>query len=341
MSLVIIGTNYKYSPIEIREKLSFSPKQAESALLLLKEKLLCEAGVILSTCNRVEIYLTGNDIESNVFKVINFISQYHEVDIEKISSYIYVYKGKDALKHLFTVCCGLDSLVIGETQILGQVKQAFFQSEYVGFMNSFLRRVFQYSITFAKNIHQKTRISEGKISVGSLAVDFIKEHFKCLSNENVLIIGTGKVTSLVLSYLRENNPKKIFITNRSFEKAKILSDEIGAEAIHFEELSIILDKINIIITATASPNFILSKDDFVEFKEHNVFIIDLGMPRNVDPKVREIRNINLFTLEELETVIKKNFEIKRQKAEEIKNIIDKEVEKIWFTKSEQEPVLLL
>ena len=339
MNFIIVGTSYKYSPIEIREKLSFHGNKAFHALLLLKERLILQAGIILSTCNRIEIYLDGNNIESS--EVIDFISKYHKIDAKKISPYIYTYEGKQALKHLLTVACGLDSLVIGETQILGQIKQALLQSEQVGFMNNSMKSIFQYSIQFAKNIHRKTKISEGKVSVGSLAVDFIKEHFECLSTKNILIIGVGKVTNLVLSYLKESNPKTMFIANRNFEKAKVLSDKIGARAIQIEELSTVLGTIDIIITATACPSFILMKDDLAKFAKHNFFIIDLGVPRNVDPKVKEIKNINLFTLEELETVIKRNLEIKKQKAENVKELIDIEVRKIWSTKLEQEPVLLL
>lgn len=339
MSFTVVGTSYKYSPIEIREKLSFHGNKTFHALLLLKERLISEAGIILSTCNRIEIYLDGNNIKSS--EMIDFISQYHKIDAEKISPYIYTYEGEQALKHLLTVACGLDSLVIGETQILGQIKQALLQSEQVGFLNNLMRNIFQYSIQFAKNIHQKTKISEGKISVGSLAVDFIKEHFECLLSKNILIMGVGKVTNLVLSYLKESNPKTIFIANRNFEKAKVLSDKIGARAILFEELLTVLGTIDIIITATASPSFILMKDDLAKFVRHNFFIIDLGVPRNVDPKVKEIKNVKLFTLDELETVIKRNLEIKRQKAENVKELIDIEVGKIWPTKLEQEQVLLL
>lgn len=341
MSFIVIGTSYKYCPIEIREKLSFQGNKAIDALLLLKEKLFLEAGIILSTCNRTEIYLSGNGIESNVYEILELVSFLSQVDVKKIKPYIYVYSGKQTLKHLLNVACGLDSLVLGETQILGQIKQALIQSEHIGFVDKFMRDIFQYSMQFAKDIHQKTKISEGKVSVGSLAVDFIKEHFECLSSRNILIIGIGKVTNLVLSYLKENNPKTIFVTNRNFEKAKILSSKIGIEAIQFEELSDVLNRIDIIITATASPNFILMKDDLVKFTDRNFFIIDLGVPRNVDPKVREIKNINLFTLEELETVIKKNLEIKKQRAEKVKELIDREVKKIWSTELEQEPVLLL
>jgi len=343
MNLVVVGTNHKYSPIEIRERLSFSNKRIQDALLFLKESSCLEAGVILSTCNRVEIYASSKRLETAVFKVIDFLSRYHEIDKERFSPYLYIYKDRQALKHLLTVACGLDSLILGETQILGQIKQALFEAESVGFTNDFLRVMFYHGIYFARKIHRETKISEGKVSVGSVAIDFIKERLGGLSGKNILIIGVGKVTTLVLKYLKEEKPNVVFISNRTFEKAKVLAGQIGAKAVRFDALPYFLNKADVVITATASPHFILKKETLEPIINHRLLIIDLGLPRNVDSGVKEIKNIELFSLEDLEEVIKKSLEIKKQEAIKVKEIINKELGKIWekFTELELEPVHLL
>lgn len=327
MSFIVIGTNYKYSPIEIREQLSFSEKKAQDALSLLKENVLFDAGVILSTCNRVEIYISSKDLEMATLEIVDFLSQFQGIDKRKLLAYLYVHKKGQALKHLLTVACGLDSLVLGETQILGQIKQAFLLAESIGFVNDFLKDVFHYSVYFAKKVHRQTKISEGKVSVGSLAIDFIKEYFGKLSEKDILIVGVGKVTNLVLSYLKEENPRSVYITNRSFDKAKTLADQIGASLVPFEELSTFLNRVDILITATASPSFILKKEDLDNVIDRNLLIVDLGLPRNVDPEIKGIENINLVSLEELDTVIKKNLEKRKQKATKVKEIIDEEVKR--------------
>ncbi len=342
MNLIAVGTNHKYSPIEIRERLSFSNKRTQDALLFLKESSMLEAGVILSTCNRVEIYASSERLETAVFRIIDFLSRYHEIDKERLVPYLYIYKDRQALKHLLTVACGLDSLILGETQILGQVKQAFLEAESVGFTNDFLREMFYCGIYFARKIQRETKISEGKVSAGSVAIDFIKERLGRLSGKNILIIGIGKVTTLVLKYLKEEEPNVVFISNRTFEKAKVLADQIDAKAVRFDVLPYFLNKADVVITVTASPHFILKKETLDGIINHRLLIIDLGLPRNVDPRVKEIKNIELFSLEDLGGVIKKNLEIKKQEAIKVKEIIDKEVGKIWekFTELELEPVHL-
>lgn len=342
MNLVVVGTNHKYSPVEIRERLSFSKKRTQDALLFLKERSVLKAAVILSTCNRVEIYASSEELEAAVVRVIDFLSRYHGIDKERFLPYLYIYKDRQALEHLLTVACGLDSLIFGETQILGQIKQAFLESENVGFMHDFLREIFCRGIYFAKKIHQETKISEGKVSVGSVAIDFIKERLGGLSGKNILIIGVGKVTSLVLKYLREEGPNVVFISNRTYQKAKVLAGQIGARAVRFDALPYFLNKADVVITATASPHFILKKETLDGIINHRLLIIDLGLPRNVDPWVKEIKNIELFSLEDLEAVIKKNLRRKKQEAIKVKEIIDKEVGKIWgkSTELELEPALL-
>lgn len=342
MSFILVGTNHKYSPIELRERLSFSKKRLKDAINFLRERKVLRGAVILSTCNRVEIYASAEDSKVGMREIEDFISRYHEIDKKKISPHLYIYEEKEAMKHLFSVACGLDSLILGETQILGQVKFSLLEAESVGFVDGFLREVFYSAISFAKRIHTETKISEGKVSVGSTAIDFIKERIGTLSGKNILIIGVGKVTELVLKYLRKEDPKVVFVSNRTFEKAKELAFQIGAKAVRFDDLRQFLKKADVVIAATASPHFVIKKETVEKAISHKLLIIDLALPRDVDHQVKEIENVDLFCLEDLDTVIKKNMEKKIQEAEKAREIIDTEVERLWneLTESELEPVLL-
>lgn len=343
MNLVVVGTNYKYSPIELRERLSFSRKRIRDALFFLKERDVLKAAVILSTCNRVEVYASADELEIGIREIEDFISRYHEISKAKLSPFLYRYKDKEAIRHLFLVSSGLDSLILGETQVLGQVKFFFYESESVGYVDGFLRKIFFSAFSTSKRVHRETRISEGKVSVGSLAIDFIRERLSTLSGKNVLIIGAGKVTELVLRYLRQEQPNVVFISSRSFEKAKELAAQIGAKAVRFDKLNQFLREADVVITATSSPHFIIKKE-IVEgtIGSCRLLIIDLALPRDVDPRVKEIENVDLFCLEDLDTVIKKNMEKRSQEAYKANNIIDIEVKKLWneLIELEPEPALL-
>ncbi len=344
MNFILVGTNYKYSPVQTRERLSFSKKRLKDALYFLSETSVLRGAVILSTCNRVEIYASAGDSKDGIREIEDFISRYHEIDKRKISPYLYICEDKEAMKHLISVGCGLDSLILGETQILGQVRFSFSEAESAGFVDRLLKKIFHSAFSIARRIHTQTKISEGKVSVGSIAIDFIKKRIGALSGKNILIIGVGKVTELVLKYLEKENPNVVFVSNRTFEKAKELACRIGAEAVRFDDLRQFLKEADVVITATASPHFVIKREtlETVMCGNHSLLIIDLALPRDVDPGVKEIESVDLFCLEDLETVIKKNTEGRIQEAKKAGEIIDIEVEKLWkeVTKLEQEPALL-
>lgn len=342
MNLIVVGTNHKFSPIELRERLSFSKKGLKDALRLLKERGALRGAVILSTCNRVEIYACVENTESGIKIIVGFISRFHEIDKQRVLPYLYIYEGEEAVRHLFSVTCGLDSLILGETQISGQVKHAYLQAREIGFVDEFLEKTFIESLSFAKMIHKETKISEGKISVGSIAIDFIRKRLGNLSHKSILIIGLGKVTELVLRYLKKERPNVVFISNRTFEKAKALASQINAVAVRFDRLRESLKKADVVITATASPHFIIKKETLVGLINRELLIVDLALPRDVDPLVKEIMGVELFCLEDLDTVIEENMKIKKREAQKAKKIIDIEVGRLWerITELEQEPALL-
>lgn len=329
MNFFVVGTNHKYSPLRLREKLSFSRKKLKDALFLLKERDLLNGAVIISTCNRVELYADSNNLEKGIEEIKRFLSGFCEIKKEAFLPCIYIYKEKQALKHLFSVSCGLDSLIIGETQILGQIKSSFFEAQRINFTKGCLKNAFYSAIAVAKKVHADTKISEGKISVGSVTLDFIKERFSELSDKNILIIGVGKVTKLLLQYLKKERPRVVFISNRTFGKAKVLASQIGAETIRFDKLKQYIKMSDIIITATASPHFIIKKEVLEGIGNHNIFIVDLALPRDVEPEVKNMRNVELFYLEDLESIINENRKKRFQEAKKTKHIIETEAERLW------------
>ncbi|MFH0732594.1 MAG: glutamyl-tRNA reductase [Candidatus Omnitrophota bacterium] len=342
MNIVVTGTNHKFSPIELRERLSFSSRRLGQTLFLLKERPVFKGAVILSTCNRVELYASAEDPAAGITELQNFLCRFNEIAKERVLPYLYTYEGKEAIGHLFSVACGLDSLILGETQISGQLKAAFLEARNAGFTDKHLDAAFNAAITYAKMIHRETAISEGKASIGSLTIDFIKEKFNGLAGKNILIIGAGKVTELVLRYLKAEKSRVIFISNRTFERAKELASSIGQSAVRLEKLPELLKQADVIISATTSPHFIIKKETLGSAIPRRLLIVDLAVPRDVDPKVREMKNVEIFNLEDLSFIVQKNLQKKRLEAERIEKLISQEAALLWqkLTVLEPEPALL-
>jgi len=349
MSFIAVGTNHKYSPIGLRERISFSKKRIGDALDFLQETTLLKAAVILSTCNRVEIYASADFAEDGIDEIKNFLSRFYEIDEKALFPYLYIYRDECAIRHLFRVSSGLDSLIVGESQIMGQVRDALYESEKRGFAGYSLNKIFDSAVLAAKKAHSLTNISKGKVSIGSVAVDFIKEKSGDLSGKNILIIGVGKVTGLVLKYLEKEGRNVVFLSNRTFEKARFLADQIRAKAVRFDNLKEYLARADIVITATKSPHFIIKKETLSEtfnlqssaFSRKGLLIVDLALPRDVDPKVKDIDGVELFDLEDLSAQIQKNIDRKRFEAQRAECIIEIEGERLWqeLLELEQEKAL--
>lgn len=342
MTFFVIGTNHQFSPVGFRERLAFSKSTRRDALALLKEKNVLNGAVIVSTCNRVEIYASARDPQEGIRAIMDFLSEYKEINRSILHAYLYTFTGREALRHLLKVCAGLDSLILGEMQVSGQVRMALDEAQNAGFVDETLTDIFQAATANTKKIHAGTKIFEGKVSVGSVAVDFVKQRTGPLAGKNILIVGVGKVTELVLKYLREERPSVIFVSSRTFDKAKALAESIGGRAIRFDRLREGLKSADIVITATASPHCILKKETFAGI-ERPLFIVDLGMPRDVDPEVAGMRSVELYTLEDLDGVIKANKDQKEEEGKKALAIIDHEINFIWkkFSKLEREEACLL
>ncbi len=326
MKVILLGINHKTAPLKVREKYSFSKKRVDDVYRLLHNEVIKEA-VILSTCNRTEIYAT-TDYPERAKKFLCDglgIRNYEE-------QYFYFLENEDVIKHLFQVAGGLDSQVVGESQILGQVRNAYCQAKELGMTGKYLNKLFQKAIEVGKIVREKTKISEGNISIGSVALKMIENLCGNLKNKKILIIGTGKIGELVAKYLVDRGITGTFVANRTYKKAKELAEKINGKAVRFSSLRDEIRVTDVIISATASPHLILEKElvqEIMESREKPLCIMDLALPRDVDPEIKNINNVVLYNLDDLNLLIGENYKKRMKEAKKAEKIIEEEVKKIW------------
>lgn len=325
MELIAIGINHKTAPVEVREKFSFSAKQALEDNRLLKESAFLAENLILSTCNRVEIYAVAGRNKDCADNIKSFLAQFHNLNLLDYQDKIYIYKDKEAVRHLFGVAAGLDSMVIGEMEILGQVKKAYqdaYQSRTTG---KVLNRLFEKAFNTAKKIRTDTFIGQGVVSVSSVAVRLAKKILGQLKDKEVLIIGTGTVGEQLVLYLKKNGIKSILVANRTFEKAKSLADKFAACAISFEDFKARLAQVDIVIASTGAPHCIMHKEDILSVmpkrKQRPLFIIDLAVPRDVDDEVNKIDNVYLYNIDDLGKLVDENIKLRKSQFDDCHKII--------------------
>jgi glutamyl-tRNA reductase len=329
MNFIVVGTNHKYSPIEIRERLSFPKRKISGAVADLTGSGWINAAVIISTCNRVELYANAEDTDMGIRTLKGFLSNYHHQDAVKIEPYLYMQAGRDAITHLFKVSGGLDSQILGESPILGQVRAGFGEAKEAGYTDTFLEDIFSRAIKLGEEIREATAISGGDISIGSVVKDLIKERIGGLEDKKILIIGVGKISESTARYLNNEKASTVFVSNRTFEKAEELAREVGGIAVRFDRLKEKLREADIIISATTSPHFILRKEDILETTRRPLLIIDLAVPRDVDPKIKSINGVELLCLDDLSYMIEKKLDRRKREIPEALRLIEKEVDDIW------------
>lgn len=325
MDLFLLGISHKTAPVLIRQRYSLSKDKIKESLLKLScNKMIAEC-VILSTCNRTESYI--------VTTLVDLAKEYLYKELEIIyedKGLFYLMKDKDVVRHILRVASGLESQLIGETQILGQVKDAYLMAKELGMTGRYLNRLFQKALEVGGDIRKKTKISDGNLSIGSVAIRLIENLLGRLNERKILIIGTGKIARLVTIYLAKRGISGVFVANRTYERALRLSREIGGKAVRFESLKDNIKDIDIIITATASTNFILESEvikEVMESRKRPLFIIDLAVPHDADPRIKGISNVVLYNLDDLSSIIEENFKKRMIEAKKAEGIIEKEVER--------------
>ena len=327
MQLALIGVSHKTAPVEVRERLAFPSDKIRAALASLLEKTHAAEAMILSTCNRVEI-VVAQGLDAQL--VQDFICEYHQIPAESISQHLYSYKNADAIRHLFRVTASLDSMMLGEPQILGQVKEAYRLASAAGTIGSGLSPLLDRAFAVAKRVRSETGISNSAVSISYAAVELARKIFGDLSGKTVMIIGASKMGELAAKHLRRNGVASVLVTNRTFEKAVEIAKIFEGAAIPFEHFSDHIDRADIVISSTGAPHFIITRqlaEQVIRNRRNNpVFFIDIAVPRDVDPSVNDIDNAFVYDIDDLQQVIDSNMKERMKEAGRAEEIVDREVQ---------------
>jgi glutamyl-tRNA reductase len=329
MNIITVGLSHKTTPVEIREKLSFPSQTIGEPLNRLCTSYGINEGVIISTCNRVEVFAVTRDIEKGLWQVKKFLSDYHNIPLEGLDEHLYTYTAEDAVKHLFRVCAGLDSMVIGEPQILGQAKDAYGYALQHKTAGVIMNKLFHKAFSVAKRIRTETKIGSSAVSISYAAVELAKKIFGTLQGKSVMLIGAGEMAELAARHLLSNGVQEILIANRTYEKAIEVAKSFNGTPIMFREFTHYLKKVDIIVTSTAAPRFIIHPEQIEEVikerKNRPMFFIDISVPRNIDPLINNIDNIYLYNVDDLQGVVEANLKERVKEAKEAEAIIHEEL----------------
>ncbi|MFH1092635.1 MAG: glutamyl-tRNA reductase [Candidatus Omnitrophota bacterium] len=328
----MVGLNHRSAPIEVREKFAFAKTSLEEALTRLKNDTQIQEGVILSTCNRVEIYALGLADKKINGALIDFMDSFHKVSKSSYEKYLYTFNGIEAIKHLFRVSSSLDSQILGETQILGQVKDAYLKARQTGLVSRVFPFVFEEAIKIGKRARSETQIGYGAVSISTAAVEMARKIFGALDKKMILIVGAGKIGELTAEYLYSRGAKMVLVANRTFSRAQQLAKKFNGQAIAFDGFLKAIIEADIVISSVNAPHVLLKKDMMSKIissrKGRPVFIIDLGLPRNIAPDVNTLDNVYVFNLDDLKRVKDANLEDRLKEAEKIEDIINDHLKKI-------------
>jgi len=326
MSIVAVGINHKTAPVAVREKISFNPDRLTLALQEMLSSVQCKEAAILSTCNRTELYLVQDEhVEITKERVVQWLEQHHNVPAATIVPSLYWHTDQHAVNHMMRVACGLDSLVLGEPQILGQMKQAYSQAKAAGSMSLVMDRLFQRTFGVAKQVRTDTEIGASAVSVAFAAVNLAKHIFAKLEKVNVLLVGAGETIELVAKHLYENKVGKITVANRTLSRAENMAKQIGADVITLAQVPDKMGKADIVISSTGSTLPIIGKGmvehALAQRKHRPIFMVDLAVPRDIEEQVADLEDVFLYTVDDLQGIIAKNMENRRKAAQEAESIV--------------------
>jgi glutamyl-tRNA reductase len=328
MSLLALGLNHKTAPVDVRERVTFGPDIIVAALRSLLDKPGVEEAVILSTCNRTEIYCGLAGAEPDEIK--QWLSDFHGLELETISPYLYQHDEKEAIKHLLQVACGLDSMVLGEPQILGQVKAAYQTANNANTTGKLLGRLFQHTFSVAKQVRTDTAIGCSPVSVAFAAVSLARQIFSDLSKQTAMLIGAGETIELAARHLHQHGIGRIIVANRTLERAHSLANQFDGFAISLTEISTHLSEADIIISSTASPLPILGKgavESALRKRRHQpMFMVDIAVPRDIETEVGNLNDVYLYTVDDLDEVIQENMRSRQEAAQQALEIIEQHTE---------------
>jgi glutamyl-tRNA reductase len=329
MYILVIGVNYKTAPVEIRERLTFNETDLGEAIKKLQTKKSILENIILSTCNRTEIYAVVDQLHTGRYYIKEFLSEWFGLGQEEFSPFLNYYEEDAAIEHLLKVPCGLTSMILGETQILGQVRTAFLQAQECETTGTVFNHLFKQALTVAKRGHSETEIGANAVSVSYAAVELAKKIFGSLDHKHVLILGAGKMGELAAQNLHGSGVRKVTVINRTFEKAIDLAERFAGQAKMMEELEGSLVDADILISSTGSKDFVITKETVAKVvkqrKGKPLFMVDIAVPRDLDPQIAELENVFLYDIDDLEGIVEANLQERKKAAEKISIMIEKEI----------------
>jgi len=335
MPLITLGLNHKTAPIELRERLAFTPQTLPEALSSLKKLDIVEEAAILSTCNRTELYCVITETEKGQaednadMSLIQWFSHFHGMDGLQLSKHLYLHKHEATIRHAMEVASGLDSMVLGEPQIVGQMKDAYALANKHGTIGHLLGKLYERAFAVSKQVRTDTEIGSNPVSIAFTSVTLAKQIFGDLKDSTVLLIGAGETIELTARHLHSHGIKHMIIANRSVDRAERLAKEFDSEAISLQHISEHLHRCDIVISSTASPLPILGKgtvERALKKRKHEpIFMVDLAVPRDVEPEVAELDDVYLYSVDDLQSVIAQNIQSREEAAEQAGEIIDNQV----------------
>ena len=328
--IAICGLSHRTAPVEVREKLALLPTAIPAALTELNHQTGVKESLILSTCNRVELALSLEDSASLNDALHHFLEKQSSISLAAADPYLYKLEGRDAVRHLFRVASSLDSMVVGEPQILGQLKEAYSLAKQMGTLNSHLDQLVTRAFYVAKRVRSETEIGASAVSVSYAAVELAREIFGNLSDSKVMLIGAGKMSELAARHLRNTGAKQIFVTNRTYDRAVDLAKLFDGTIVDFAAFKQALPSVDIIITSTGAREPILTVEDMKTVmkarRNKPVFIVDIAVPRNVEAAVNTLDNVFLYDIDDLQKVVERNLRGRVEAAEHAARIIEEEVQ---------------
>jgi len=346
MKIIVVGLNHNTADVEVREKVAFNESRLEEGLRKFRELPEVEEAVILSTCNRVELYANVKDTVKASESIKTFLSEFHDINRALLDKAMYIYDDVNAIRHIFKVASSLDSMVIGEPQILGQLKEAFeiaLEKKMTGIL---LNRLMKKAISVAKRVRRETRIAENAVSISFAAVELAKKIFTDLSEKVFMLLGAGEMAELAARHLMRNGVKEVIVANRSYSRACELAKEFTGRPVKLDDFLQEMVHSDIVICSTGAPHYILLKDQMQRVmkdrKQRPVFLIDISVPRNIDPKINDLDNVYLYNIDDLQGIVDTNMFERKKEAEKAEKIIEEEIEPFlkWLSSLDSVPTIV-
>ncbi len=344
--ILLIGLNHQTAPVELRECIAFSSDETIDALDMLKNYRSVKEAILFSTCNRVEVLVTTENRKEAEKTVKSFIAEFKNSPQTQFEKSLYVHYGDDAVKHLFRVVSSLDSMMVGEPQILGQIKEAYHSATLRKTSGTVLNRLLHRAFFVAKRVRTETGIGDHAVSISYAAIELAKKIFGSLEGKKALLIGAGEMAELAVEHLLRNRVEEIFVANRTFERGVELAKKFNGQAIRFEEIPENLESVDIIISSTGSPDFVIHhgqvKTALKSRKNRPLFFIDIAVPRDIEPKINKLGNVYVYDIDDLKSVVDENIEDRQREAIKGERIVDEAVIQFhqWYDSLEVVPTIV-